>query len=115
VAAEKKRGETATRPFHLCHLLTVHFFSWTKAVARALYRHSGQMKIVSAVLRGSIAFGVKPLKALGYSLLADAVLVLDSLLIRKTAKDIGKASAFYHQVGALILAATMGTVFVMAA
>lgn len=81
------------------------------AVAQALYRHSGQMKIVSAVLRGMIAFGVKPLKALGYSCYANALLILDSLVRTKTANVIGKKSAFYHQIGSLVLALSMGTVF----
>ena len=83
------------------------------AVAKALYRHSGQVKIVSAVLRGTIAFGVKPLKALGYSCYANALLTLDSLVRTKTADDIDKKSALYHQIGSLVLALAMGTVFVL--
>jgi len=83
-----------------------------KPATKALYKHSGQMKIVSAVLRGAIAFGVAPLKALGYSLFVDAVLVADSIFISKTAKDVGNDKAVPHQIISLALDLIMGTVFV---
>lgn len=71
------------------------------------------MKIISAVLRGCIAFGVAPLRALGYSCFVNAALIADSIFVHKSAKAIGKKSALYHQVGSLVLALAMGTVFVL--
>ena len=81
-------------------------------IATALYRTSGQMKLVSAVLRGAIAFGVKPLRALSYSVFTSATLMVDSIVIRKTHKAVGKGNkALLHQLGSLALSLAMGTVF----
>lgn len=81
-------------------------------VATALYRTSGQMKLVSAVLRGAIAFGVKPLRALSYSVFTSAALMVDSIVIRKTHKVVGKGDkALLHQLGSLAFSLAMGTVF----
>lgn len=81
------------------------------SVAKALYRTSGQMKLVSAILRGSIAFGVKPLRALAYSSFAGAALILDSVLIRKSQDDVKNDMAIFHQLGSLGLTLGMGIVF----
>ena len=74
---------------------------------------SGQMKIVSAVLRGCIAAGVSPLRALGYSVLTNAALTAYSLLIKKDADNFESKQAFYHHVGALLLSFGMGAVFTL--
>lgn len=84
-----------------------------KPATKALYKHSGQIKIVSSVLRGAIAFGVAPLKALGYSLFVDAALVADSIFISKSAKDVGNDKAVTHQIICLALDLIMGAVFLI--
>lgn len=81
-------------------------------VATALYRTSGQMKLVSAVLRGAIAFGVAPLRALSYSVFTSSALMMDSVFLRKTHEVVGKGNkALLHQLGSLALSLAMGTVF----
>ena len=81
-------------------------------VATALYRTSGQMKLVSAVLRGAIAFGVAPLRALSYSVFTSSALMMDSIFLRKTHEVVGKGNkALLHQLGSLALSLAMGTVF----
>uniref|UniRef100_A0A7S0FQB6 ADP,ATP carrier protein n=1 Tax=Minutocellus polymorphus TaxID=265543 RepID=A0A7S0FQB6_9STRA len=81
-------------------------------VATALYRTSGQMKLVSAVLRGGIAFGVAPLRALSYSVFTSSALMMDSIFVKKTHEVVGKGNkALFHQLGSLALSLVMGTVF----
>ena len=81
-------------------------------VATALYRTSGQIKLVSAVLRGAIAFGVAPLRALSYSVFTSSALMMDSIFLRKTHEVVGKGNkALLHQLGSLALSLAMGTVF----
>ena len=82
-------------------------------VATALYRTSGQMKLVSAVLRGAIALGVAPLRALSYSVFTSSALMMDSIFLRKTHEVVGKGrnKALLHQLGSLAISLAMGTVF----
>ena len=81
-------------------------------IATELYRTSGQMKLVSAVLRGAIAFGVEPLRALSYSVFTNSALMIDGLLFKKSHKAIGNGKkALLHQLGSLALSLAMGTVF----
>ena len=81
-------------------------------VATALFRTSGQMKLVSAVLRGAIAFGVAPLRALSYSVFTSSALMMDSIFIKKTHEVVGKGNrALFHQLGSLTLSLAMGTIF----
>jgi len=81
-------------------------------VATALFRTSGQMKLVSAVLRGAIAFGVAPLRALSYSVFTSSALMMDSIFIKKTHEVVGKGNkALFHQLGSLALSLAMGTIF----